>query len=1032
MASRSTTTSSTATAHAGRLGSLHALRGHPLPVGALWVLGLTGIGLSLVLPSQVGKLTALFGAGRQVTWPPVLQSVGYLLAAQLCLSLVSFLRSRTEHRLQEGMSRSLTLTLYARILRFSADFFRDQEVERINSRVLEDTGRVVGFWIGALVAVPVAAASVVVFGAVMIADNWFLGLCMLVLAALSGYFIVFDRQIQAASRQARETWDSIRVSANEVVSAVSELRNHFAFEYGLAGLRGSLDHFRDVMMRIGRLMALFAAIDPLVGTIQTGVLFSVGAALCISGSPLAAFAGQMTWAEVIKFLLLAQLFRGPIAQIAGQILQWRMAGESIRRINEYMARPCTFEARHDGARAMEGVPDVAYEGVSVAGASGADILKGLDLAVRRGEHVAVSGPAGCGKSTLLQMIVRGVEPTSGRLRLAGATLDQHDLLSLARRVGFVPQTPILLHTSIRNNLLLGLRRRSDGALHDGEGPLDVAHLPGVRTLEDLDRELVKVVRAVALTDDAIAKCLDSPLPQTPAAHAVRRRIGELRRHVTAAIEGAASEWLIHFDRDRWIPGTLGENLLGPACETPAEASPKVMAALTGSPLLADLLVVGYRRFCSEHALAARVSRDRPGLLNLLPDRGDVPGTGELLMPPGRVSPTELPVAFQEALLAVALATEGEQARQLAPSELLRDRAVEARNRHFASVQAAGGAWGLADSSSYVDGLSLRENVLGGRADSHVHGAQDRADRLARQALAAAQLEDAAVLLGLEFRVGDRGKLLSGGQRQKIAIGRIALKTPSLLVMDEATASLDELSQARIVDMVREDFRDRTVISVSHRLASIRHCDRVVVLDRGQVVQEGPFDRLAEQDGILRDLVRREQAALGGQAPPEAPAPAGRPAEQIDPMELRRWIALSPLFSGLDSDQRAFVESAMQVIHAGADEVLFRRGDPGQSLYVVLEGTVEFFVDRSEDAPAGVNVLSSAGPGEVFGELAMFGNGLRTVGARTRAAATLGVLGRGDLVEIIRADPTVAVELLGFVSGYLARTCDAVYGPAGRP
>ena len=1031
MASRSTA-SSAATADAGRLGFLHPLSSHPLPVAALWVLGLMGIALSLVLPSQVGKLTALFGAGRPVTWPPVLRAVGYLLAAQLCLSLVSFLRSRSEHRLHEAMNRSLMLTLFARILRFSADFFRDQEVERINSRVLEDTARVVGFWIGALVAVPVAVASVVVFGAVMIADNWFLGLCMLVLSALSGYFIVFDRQIQAANRQARQTWDSIRVSANELVSAVSELRNHFAFEYGLAGLRGSLEHFRDVMMRIGRLMALFAAIDPLVSTIQTGVLFSVGAALCISGSPLAAFAGQMTWAEVIKFFLLAQLFRGPIAQIAGQILQWRMAGESIRRINEYAARPCAFESRHDAARAIESVPDVAYEGVSVAGASGADILKDLDLAVRCGEHVAVSGPAGCGKSTLLQMIVRGVEPTSGRLRLGGAALDQHDLLSLARRIGFVPQTPILLDTSIRNNLLLGLRRHSDGALHDGEGPLDVAHLPGVGSLGDLGRELVRIVRAVGLTDDAIAKCLDDPLPGTPAADTVRRRIGELRRHVTAAIGETAPEWLVRFDRGRWIPGTLGENLLGPRCEAPAEASPKVMAALAGSPLLDDLLAVGYRRFCSEHALAARVSRDRPGLLSLLCDRGDAAGAGELPMPPGRVSPTELPAAFQEALLAVALATGGEQASQLAPSGLLRQRAVEARNRHFALPQAPGGAWGLAASASYLDGLSVRENVLGGRADPHVHGAHDRADQVARQALAAAQLEDVAVLLGLESRVGERGKNLSGGQRQKIAIGRIALKNPSLLVMDEATASLDELSQARIVDMVREGFRDRTVISVSHRLASIRHCDRVVVLDRGQVVQEGPFDRLAEQDGIFRDLVRREQAALGGQAPAEAPPSAPTPAEEIDRTEMRRRIALSPLFTGLDSDQLAFVESAMQVIHAGAGEVLFRRGDPGESLYVVLEGTVEFFVDRSEDAPAGVNVLSSAGAGQVFGELAMFGNGLRTVGARTRTAAALGVLGRGDLEEIIRADPTIAIDLLGFVSGHLARTCDALYGPAGRP
>jgi ABC-type multidrug transport system fused ATPase/permease subunit len=1008
-------------------GSLQTLSHNPWAVAGLWALGLAGVGLSLVLPNQVGRLTTIFGLAQRVTWQPVLWAVAYLIAAQLGLSVVMFLRTRIDVSLRESVSRMLTLVLFGRILRFSADFFRDQEVERINSRALEDTNRVANFRVSALVGMPLAAASIVIFGVIMILDNYFLGLCMVALSVLSGYLLAFDRQIQAVNRQARETWDGIRVSANEVIGGVSEYRNHCAYDYGLKGLGKSFEKYHGVMLRVGRLMAMFGAIDPVVVTIQTGVLFWVGAALCIPGSPLAGFAGQMTWGEVIKFMLLAQLFRGPVAQIAGYVLQWRMVKESTRRVDEYMKRPCVFEQRPGAPSPADDDFNVAYERVSVVTPSGIGIIKDVDLTIGLGQHVALCGPSGCGKSTLLQMLVRGVEPSSGRLSLRGRDLDQHDLLSLARQIGFVPQSPILFNTSLRNNLLLGLRRPSEARVADDEGPIDVTRLGNVRNLDDVDRELIRVVKLVGLTNDVIRKCLDSRLPDTPAANGIRARIYELRGQVARLVNESAPDMVIRFDRRRWVPGTVGENLLGPGFGAAAEASGRVFHVLEGDPVLSDLLLLGYRRFCSEHALAVRVSHDRPGLLGLLPKRRDLTEEAPLPVTCRADELVGLPDRLQESLLEIALDTDAELTGQLAASGQFERRIIETRNSRFARGDEASGPWDVARSPAYVENLTARENLLCGRPKVSMHGAAERADQLIQQVLVANGLDTEAITLGLEFRVGEGGKLLSGGQRQKVAIGRVVLKHPSLLVLDEATAGLDELSQSQIVGMVNEHFRGRTVVSISHRLASIRGHDRIVVLDRGQVAQQGTYDRLAEQEGIFRNMVHQERGE-----PPEAEAawrtqePVAAPARGEDRGELRRRIAMTSIFSNLRSDQLAFIESVMKVIRCPKDDVLFRRDDPGQELYVVLEGAVDFFIERQSGGRPETVVVNSAGPGSVFGELAMFGRGLRTVGAKVRTDATLGVLSRENLVNLINADPSIAIELLEAVSGHLARTCDAAY------
>jgi ATP-binding cassette subfamily B protein len=115
--------------------------------------------------------------------------------------------------------------------------------------------------------------------------------------------------------------------------------------------------------------------------------------------------------------------------------------------------------------------------------------------------------------------------------------------------------------------------------------------------------------------------------------------------------------------------------------------------------------------------------------------------------------------------------------------------------------------------------------------------------------------------GLDTMVGDRGVKLSGGQRQRIAIARAFLKDAPILLLDEATAALDSESEEAIREALARLMRGRTVIAIAHRLATLRNFDRVIMLQGGRIIEDGPPDRLMQSRGPYRELVSREMSRL---------------------------------------------------------------------------------------------------------------------------------------------------------------------------
>ena len=107
--------------------------------------------------------------------------------------------------------------------------------------------------------------------------------------------------------------------------------------------------------------------------------------------------------------------------------------------------------------------------------------------------------------------------------------------------------------------------------------------------------------------------------------------------------------------------------------------------------------------------------------------------------------------------------------------------------------------------------------------------------------------------GYDTPVGEKGALLSSGQRQRLAIARALLKDPPLLILDEATSALDSESERLIQSALAAIMKDRTTFVIAHRLSTIRNADTILVIDRGRIVESGPHEALLRKGGIYRKL-----------------------------------------------------------------------------------------------------------------------------------------------------------------------------------
>jgi ATP-binding cassette subfamily B protein len=177
-----------------------------------------------------------------------------------------------------------------------------------------------------------------------------------------------------------------------------------------------------------------------------------------------------------------------------------------------------------------------------------------------------------------------------------------------------------------------------------------------------------------------------------------------------------------------------------------------------------------------------------------------------------------------------------------------------------ALESLGEIVGMVTQETYLFNTTIRENLL--------YGNPDATEEQLEAAAGAAFIHDRIMELpdGFDTLVGERGYRMSGGEKQRLAIARVVLKDPRILILDEATSSLDTTSERLVQEALRPLMHGRTTIAIAHRLSTILAADVIFVLDRGRVVERGTHAELLRQGGLYAQLY--EQQFRGGEVEAE--------------------------------------------------------------------------------------------------------------------------------------------------------------------
>lgn len=289
--------------------------------------------------------------------------------------------------------------------------------------------------------------------------------------------------------------------------------------------------------------------------------------------------------------------------------------------------------------------------------------------------------------------------------------------------------------------------------------------------------------------------------------------------------------------------------------------------------------------------------------------------------------------------------------------------------------------GIVFQESFLFNRSVRDNLRFGREDA-TDGEVEEAARLAEIHETILQMPQ-----GYDTVVGERGGSLSGGQRQRLAIARAILRSPSILILDEATSALDPRTENAINHTLAALGRGRTTIAVTHRLSAATTADRIFVLDRGRLVQQGTHAELVEQDGLYRRLYEEQGGVIAGAG--------GQIALEVV------YLRSVPIFRSIDGAVLGQIAATLRREEFQPGDEIVRAGDEGDRLYLIVSGAVDVL---AAGVGTGERRLAELGSGDYFGEIALLRDAPRNATVRARTAVQLLSLSRDTLRGLVEGIP----------------------------
>uniref|UniRef100_I2PY70 ABC-type multidrug transport system, ATPase and permease component n=1 Tax=Desulfovibrio sp. U5L TaxID=596152 RepID=I2PY70_9BACT len=780
----------------------------------------------------------------------LLMYCGYYLACVVAASGLKLAVNALQNYIGQESLTDLRKQLYAHILTLPMSFFRKASPGMVVSSLISEVANT-GEFVGQAIAVPVTnLLTLLAFAGYLFYLNPLMAIISMALYPIAILVIpALQKRANAANKERVDTGRRMSTLISETISGIHEVHGNASFR--LENRRfGAMS---DALFRVRVVWNLYKftikVSNNFFQNLGPFVLFLVGGYLAING--------RFDLGALVAFLSANEKLYDPWKELMDFYQTWQDASVSYGRIMEYFQGDPEFLSEPEEPR-----PPVALTGAVVAKdvvlevPGGIQLLKGVSLDINPGEQVALVGFSGSGKSTLALCLCQILKYTAGTATLSGLDIAAMPKSDIADNVGIVSQHPFIFEGSIKDNLLYSINAR-----REAHGKLGEDGLPS------LD-EIIAVVQQVGLFADILRFALNSVFKEGRKEHLVKKVV-RVREAYHAGHGEALADSVEFFDPTRYLYfSSVAENLL---FGTPSrdDLAPE---NLTQNPFFVNFLHEAGLKMLLMQTGAELTSRTVDILKDVpSPDAtffeqtpitvDEFDAYRELAGRLGRVRLHKLSENDERLLLTLALRFTPGRHAIVTLSPILEGLLLQGRAMFAERIETdLPGAVTFFRRDDYLYSMTVMDNILFGRVKTTSQKVLDQIQKTIVSLLIEEDMLERILEIGLDFPVGSMGDRLSGGQRQKVALARAFLKEPPILILDEATAALDNASQARIQNLLESKWKGRsTVISVVHRLDIIKNFDKVAVMKAGRIVEVGSYAALMEKKGMLYDLVHGSAA-----------------------------------------------------------------------------------------------------------------------------------------------------------------------------
>jgi len=764
------------------------------------------------------------------------------LASVLLASGLKYLTSILHTLISQRVLARIRKKLYHHILTLPLNFYRKTGPGMVVASLMTELAPA-GEFAGIAIATPIMSVfTLLAFAAYLFWLNAWLAVLSLSIYPMVLFLVpMLQKRANIANKKRVDQTRTISNKITESITGIHEIHGNGSYHIENEKYDGMVDRLLRIRLFWSIYKQSVKIVNNFFNNLSPFLIFLLGGYLTIKG--------RLELGALVAFLSAQERLYDPWRELIDFYQLYQDASVRYKKTMEYFDVEAEHETKPVDRSPYDLEGSLEIKDLSFETEDGIRLLDRVNLSLKPGEHMALVGFSGSGKSTLALCIGQLYKYSGGHLLFGEKEVSELTKSDMVHNLGFVAQTPFIFDGTIEENILYACASLSDGNGSDKESELPSRD------------EIIEVLQQTGVFADVLRFGLNTHLVYDEYKDLVSQ-ILRVRENFQRDFGDVIADYVEFFNEETYLyHSNISDNLI---FGTPNKES------FTDSKLPHNRYFLDFLDEADLtrplFSLGDELSRQTVDILgNFQPDKiffeqspikpEDLDDFKALVERRKVRKLHQLSDEDRQSLLDLALRFTPGKHKMIGLPHMLETLILEGRSMFREKISNDDPeAISFFNISDYIHSQTILNNILFGKTKTERTEARERIDQSIIQLLIEEDLLETIVEIGMQFQVGNRGDRLSGGQRQKVAIARTFLKSPKVLIMDEATSGLDNKSQARIQNQLDTRWKGKsTVIAVVHRLDITKNYDKIAVLKAGKIVEMGTYDELISKKGVMYDL-----------------------------------------------------------------------------------------------------------------------------------------------------------------------------------